>query len=505
MVTYLGRVRDDRLAPVSTLPVSGLKNTIWHLGFFVAYFMAGKLGIATALPPAGIVVIWPPNAIILATLLSVPRHQWPYVFLTTMAAEFAADFGSYPPLAAMGYGLVNFSEALLAVYLLSCFRTTGALRFMTFLAVGALASGVAALVGAGIYKLTDSSIAYLHYWRVFWFGDALGLLVIGTILLSWRCPYAIPRSPVEAAALATGLACVAGWALLTQSAAPRVYLIFPLLVWAALRFGVRGACLAVALTTVVAVGAAVHGYGPFVAMSSIDTVISLQGLIAVVTVSTFLLAFATQELEETNKSLDQLVATRTEELKKALAHNTLLYSELQHRVKNTLQIVGNFIGLQRNGAADAAKFEEVEGQVRAIGAVYDLLFTTRSNGTVDFCQTVPELCRKITAAHSGLISLSVEATGTAQVSPDVALALSLTLNELITNNIKHAGGQVVVHCGREGNSVVLVVAQEGLGFDINKGRGFGLRIARSMIEQAKGTMRMIRSDGFAIEIRVPID
>src|SRR5215207_3622329 len=74
--------------------------------FALAYFLAAKLGIATSLPPDGIVILWPPNAIVLAALLAVDRKKWPLYLITTVATEIAADVPDYPFWAAAGYGVV---------------------------------------------------------------------------------------------------------------------------------------------------------------------------------------------------------------------------------------------------------------------------------------------------------------------------------------------------------------------------------------------------------------
>lgn len=84
----------------------------------VLYYLAAKVGIWTSLPPEGIVAVWPPNAIVLAALLLVERRVWWATLLTVVAAEVAADVPAYPFWAAVGYGLVNFSEPAIAATLL---------------------------------------------------------------------------------------------------------------------------------------------------------------------------------------------------------------------------------------------------------------------------------------------------------------------------------------------------------------------------------------------------
>lgn len=523
------------------------------LGFCLAYFFAAKLGIATSLPPEGIVILWPPNAIVLVTLLAVGRQRWWMFFLATVATEVAADLPDYPLWAAIGYGVVNFSEGALAAVLLSAFarepfRMAGMRDFMAFVAIGPLlASGTAAVFGALIYKIGAPDLDYLHYWRVFWLGDALGLLIVGTSLLAWRRPVASPNpigfyAAAEAGVLALGLPAVALWAFTADPDTPIVFVVFPLLLWAALRFGVRGASLAVAATVAIAIGAAVSGYGPFVGMSGIDTVISLQGLIAVIAISTFLIAFSTEdllrtgedlrravqryretteqlrganaELERINRELDDTVARRTGKLRNSLARNETLLREVHHRVKNNLQFVASLLGLHGRGVIDPVfreRLSEVQRQIAAIAATYDVLHQMESVEKVDFCQVIPELCRNIDGATGEIVSLSVRTSGEALVSADSAVALSLALNELVTNSIKHAGSEgpvtVAVSCRRSGTNVLVTVSDDGPGFppdfDIEN-PGFGLRMARELAQRAGGRLRIVQIDGGAVaEISVP--
>ena len=133
---------------------------------------------------------------------------------------------------------------------------------------------------------------------------------------------------------------------------------------------------------------------------------------------------------------------------------------------------------------------------------------------MDFCRVVPELCHQIAAANGGLISLTKHVIGNTPVSADTALALSLVLNELLTNSIKHRAAQqpvaVTVSCGREGGDLILKVVDNGPGFppepDAAQSHGFGFRMIRGMIKQANGELRLCSpgGSGAAIEVRVPL-
>lgn len=516
------------------------------LGVALGYFLGAKLGIATNLPPAGIVVVWPPNAVLLVALLLVRRPHWWMFVLAAIAAEVVADVPQYPLWAAISYGLVNSTEAVVAASLLLVTRAVpigGVWDYLRFVAIGpVLASALAALLGAAVYKIGSPELDYLHYWQVFWFGDALGLLIIGSSLLGWMGARSVPRGNsvpglIETAVVGVAATLVFVWVFfLTNNAATPLYLVFPFLLWAGLRLGVRGAAVMVPIVAVFAISSAVYGYGPF-ANSDIDSVPFLQLLLAVVALTTFVIGYfaddslrrenvlrsanratraAYEEVEAARLSLDQEVATRTSELEVTLARNEVLYKELQHRVKNNLQLVSSLLSLHGRSVTDPLareKLEDVGTQVKAIASTYDILHQLAGAESVDFSEVLPLLCHSIAGAGGELVSVQVEAPEPAPVAADKAVALSLVVNELVTNSIKHGkqDGAVSItvsaHCSS--GEMVLRISDNGPGFppgfDHDHSGGFGMRMIRSVLVQAEGRLSYASGgEGAVIEVYVPL-
>jgi integral membrane sensor domain MASE1 len=134
------------------------------------------------------------------------------------------------------------------------------------------------------------------FWRSWFLADASGALVIIPLALAW----AQPRSPAwrgRAAwegALAIG-AVVALSAIALSGELPLTYLVFPALIWAALRFGQRGATLAVAVAAAMTVGMTANDVGAFVEHSITDRALSTQLYIAVAALTTLCLAAIVSE------------------------------------------------------------------------------------------------------------------------------------------------------------------------------------------------------------------
>jgi two-component system cell cycle sensor histidine kinase/response regulator CckA len=229
------------------------------LAFALIYGVTARLGWLFATHQTGISPFWPPAGIAIAALLLGGVSLWPGVFLGALVADLS--LGVHWRLASSG-AVANSLEAVAAAWMLS--RWPGfqpslkRLRDVTaFISTGALAALIGTGVGVAGMMLFSRPTIVVHPGRVapiWWLGDAMGILVFGPPILAWahwRRPRPIPIGDViEAAALAAALALTTMATFLpsvhqisaTHSAIE--YLPFPLVIWAAMRFGMRGASTA---------------------------------------------------------------------------------------------------------------------------------------------------------------------------------------------------------------------------------------------------------------------
>lgn len=505
-----------------------------------AYFIAAKIGIAASIGPHGIAIVWPGNAIVLFILLSIPREKWWLVYLTVVATEIVADVPDYPLWAAVGYGLVNASEATLAAWLLRRYKPEGpplltVRDFAAFIAIGPIfAAGLAAFGGAAMYKFNHAEIDYFHYWRIFWFGDALGLLALAPALLVWSGQGAARRrltfaGRIEALVLAAGLFASAGVVFSTTPTTPLAYLVFPFLLWAALRFGLRGASASTIVIVAIAVLAANYDFGPFVAVANIEGIVALQSLLGVVILSTYLLAFSVEEwwraesrlveahaaLAAQNRELDHIVARKTEQLTLTVARNELLLKEIHHRVKNNLQLISSILSLKARRDPELREtFDAIQRQISAIASTYSVIQTMDHFDSVDFCKVAAALCSDLKEAFGDQIRLEHDVQGEAKLDPNIAISLSLALNELVTNSAKHCvkddgAASVRVSCRQDLGQLVLRVADDGPGFpadfDPHTSTSFGMQMIRHVVAQADGRLHASAQPGGAtVSIHLPL-
>jgi PAS domain S-box-containing protein len=306
------------------------------LGLASVYFALGRLGLTIGAVSGFATLVWPPTGIALALLLLFGYRLWPGLLLGAFLVN--ASVGA-PLLAALAIGAGNMLEAVVGVYLLRTFGFRNSLDRLQdvfgFVVLGVLLStlvsssiGVASLSMWGL--VPASNLAYT--WIAWWIGDALGALVLCPLILAWFPPRGpvlpFPRF-VEAIVLVVILVGAAGvnfgdWFGPALGRYVRPYYIFPVLIWASLRFELRGATSSTFLLSVIAIWFTAAGMGPFTSESLSDRLIALQMFVATVTLTALSLAAASAERRSALDSLrlgrDELedrVRVRTLELTEA--------------------------------------------------------------------------------------------------------------------------------------------------------------------------------------------
>jgi two-component sensor histidine kinase len=146
--------------------------------------------------------------------------------------------------------------------------------------------------------------------------------------------------------------------------------------------------------------------------------------------------------------------------------------ELQHRVKNNLQMITALIRVEARGVTDRSTgegFDRLAGRVEALGLLYRALAAeTASGDRVDLGVYLSEIASAVMRAHAveGIrLDLKVD---TWPVSIDVAMPAGLVANELLTNSLKHAfagrdGGTITLHSTAEPRGCRVVIADDGVG------------------------------------------
>jgi two-component system CheB/CheR fusion protein len=287
------------------------------------YFAAAKLGLSMAFVAEQVTVVWPPTGIALATLLVIGRRVWPAV---TVGAFLANVTTGAPAAAALGIAVGNTLEAVLSVWVLRRFfdfdarlaRLKDAVGFVLVAAVaGTTVSatvGVTSLCLAGVKDWSD----YLLLWRVWWLGDAASALVVAPPLLAAgsRLGVAWPRRRLaEGVAVCAVLFLASAFVFADVLAAhvssrPLEYVLFPFVIWAALRLGPPGTAAVVLVASAVAVWGTRVGLGPFSGGTVQQSLFLLQAYMAVIATTGLVLSAVIAEWKaaEQRRAVEHAVA-----------------------------------------------------------------------------------------------------------------------------------------------------------------------------------------------------
>ena len=182
-----------------------------------------------------------------------------------------------------------------------------------------------------------------------------------------------------------------------------------------------------------------------------------------------------------------------EKLTRALADKDLLAREIDHRVKNSLTVVGSLLRMQRTSLLSPetrAALNEAADRVVAIARVHERLHKSHELGVVAFGEYLQQMCNDLETAM-GPADVEVECHVVAiDVAADAAMPLALIVNELVTNAYKHgaaAGAKTIsVSLSRGAGTVTLDIRDDGAGMPDPMPDGnasLGLKLVEAMVAQ----------------------
>jgi hypothetical protein len=234
-------------------------------------------------------------------------------------------------------------------------------------------------------------------WRVWWLGDMGGDLLIAPALLVAATWWPFTRAPGRAPeAIALAVATIGVAALVFSRETNLAYLVFPLLIWAALRFWQPGATAASLVVAAIAVAFTSGGAGPFMASSPDDSLLLAQTFVGVCGVTVMLLAAVTTQRRLAEDALGHIART----LQRSLVPSGLP---------------------QIPGAETAARFRPAQRGLEVGGDFYDLFETGAGSWAIvvgDVCGKGPEA-----AAVTALARYTLRAAATRERSPSRILTL----------------------------------------------------------------------------------
>lgn len=318
----------------------------------VGYYLAGRIGLELAYLDGAVAALWPPAGFGLAVLFLYGVRLWPGIVIGDLClGDYSTPFGTV-----LGQTVGNTLALVVAALVLR--RLTGGrgelervFDVLALVACAFLAAVVSAAFGPMSLYLGDVIAAdeLARVFRTWTLGDASGVLLLAPAILTWSASGLKKlrrRDLVEMAVMLIVLVVLAE--VPAQRDVP--YIVFPVLLWAALRLGPRGAATAILVVCSITVWNTAQSEGPFVRESITDSLLATQFFIAIAAVTTLILAAVTAERTGTARAL-----AATEATQRALADEqaalrrvaTLVASEAPpNRVfEHVTEEVGRLLGL----------------------------------------------------------------------------------------------------------------------------------------------------------------
>jgi signal transduction histidine kinase len=488
-----------RLAP-TTRP----RYALGVVALWAAYYGAAKLSYALEFAGPVASIVWLPAGVGIAFLYLAGLRFWPGVLLGDL---FANDYSAIPDAAAAAQTLGNLLEVVGAAWLLSRLvsgspldTVRGVNRLLLALAAGTAVSatiGPLALFSAGVVagsELTDVM-------RTWWLGDAAGAIVVVPFAIAWYRPLAARwrrGRPLEGALLIVAAVTVSELALLSST--PMVYLIFPVLTWAAFRFAQRGATVVVVIAAGSTVWNTVHEHGPFVFHSITTSVLSAQLFIAVVALSALFLGAVVSERQ---RAAAELAASRARLVGAADTERRRLQRDLHDGAQQRLTALIIHLGLaaEQEEEETAAVLRHAEGEVQAaIDELRDF-----SHG-IDPVRGVGLAAAVRSIAARSAVPVTLDALPTPRLEEAAGVAAFYVVAEAVANAEKHAHAQSIGISVAEAHGMLRVeVADDGIG-GADEAAGSGLQGLRDRVEAVRGTFEVdsTRGAGTRITASIPL-
>jgi signal transduction histidine kinase/CheY-like chemotaxis protein len=510
----------------------------------IVYFATARLGLELAVVARQVSIIWPATGFALALLVLRGRRLWPAILLGAFAANVLNDTSV---IASMGIAVGNTLEALAGAMLLQRVGFQPSMRRLhdvasLFLLAACVSTILSATIGVTTVCLTGTTSwhDFKSLWSTWWIGDAIGNLVTAPFVFVWADQ---ARNRWRLQRLAEGMLLLVSMGLLSLAVFvdhgsevpyPVHYLIFPAVIWAALRLGQHATATLVFGSLAVTIVATIAGRGPFVTTNIGASLLQVALFMAVVAVTGLFLGAATAERNRAERrrsedyarlrSSEERLARQAEELAAADRRKDEFLAVLGHELRNPLAPLQNGLQLLALGGNDQALVTHsrqlMERQLRhLVRLVDDLLDVARiRSGKIVLELERVELAPMITSAVELARPLIDSRSHDLQVVlPPETLwtdADKIRLPQLLANLLNNAakytdeGGSITLSVAQLESQIVVSVRDTGIGMDteslanvfelfaqaagpahaVQGGLGVGLSLARSIAELHGGVL-----------------
>lgn len=492
----------------------------------ISYYAGSQIGFSLTPAQSPIATFWPPNAILLAAFLLTPPRIWWVLLLAVLPAHLLIQLrAGIPVLSSVGWFVGNTGEALLGAACVRYFKKEKPLfesvqGIVIFLAFGVLlATLVTSFVDAASTVLTGLGSNYWTLWTARLTSNMIAnLIIVPTIVIFgvngifWFRRASFARY-LEAGFLAVGIVVVSLLVFSRESAAGSmpacIYAPLPLLLWAALRFGMGGLSASMLVVALTSAWNAMHGRGPFGNLSLADQVLSLHILLTAFALPLMLTAGLIAERRRGDETLRE---TRCKLVDAQEQERHRIARELHDDIVQQLMLVGLNVDELRSGFNTSAKtdLDKLYDQISVVSkATRDLShnlypFTLEYLGLAG---ALNKLCRD-TGAQSGLVISFSEKDVPSHFQSDISRCLFRIAQEALQNIVKHSHARAAsMELKVRGGQVLLRIVDDGIGITPEQHHrgGMGLASMRERVWALDGTCQVTSGPlkGTIIEASVP--
>ena len=455
------------------------------------YYGSAQIGVNLNFVGPVAAIVWPPVGVGIAFLYVRGLSFWPGVLIGDL---FANDYSALPIGSALGQTVGNVLEVVVAVILIRRLvpggspleSVRGLLRMIVAFAAGV---AVSATIGALSLWLGGviSADAVGTIWRTWWLGDFCGALIVAPLVLAWS-PLPKPRwrraRTIEAVVGLAGVAVLADFS--TRTDRPVAFLVFPALIWCALRFGQRGATLGVAIAVSVTLWNTTHYLGPFAYRSISRTELSTQIFVMVASLTTLILAAVVSERAALARGLraSRARVIRAGDVERRRLERNL-HDGAQQRLTWLAVDLGRAAERARVSPEDAAELLE-EAEVKLELAIAEL--RELAHGIHPAVLTDLGLADAIkSVAMRSTIPVTVADMPADRVHESTEATAYYVFAEAVANAQKHSGASAITVRAVAGSRTLRIeVADDGVGGAAPRS-GSGLEGLRDRVEATGGT------------------
>ncbi len=321
---YALRTREGDRSEAAWSAFPGVREAGSILLVAAAYYAGGLIGLKLKLLPFGISIIWPPNAILLAALMLIPARRWWLYLLALLPVHInlVAYFQPEAPLPVMFCQFAgNAGQAVLGALAMRPFLSVpprldtlrGMIWFILLAAIAAPAVG--SVLAASLFMLTDWVDNFWLPWRMRFLTNVFATLTITPLILltvTSKTPvlHNVPRRRLAELALLMAALFAIGIPVFGENAGPGsspplIYAPLPLLLWAAVRFGMRTLSVSLLIVALLSLANAAAGRGPFVTNAPAENVFQLQLYLLAISLPLICLTSVLQERRRAVAALER--------------------------------------------------------------------------------------------------------------------------------------------------------------------------------------------------------